>query len=100
MVEGNQATIDLAAVANAQRLELTLFVSDGATTNHVVIPMGMLAGDASGDGKVNAGDALQTRSRAGQDINQITFRSDVTVDGTITSGDALVVKNRSGTSIP
>ena len=100
-VEGNQVTIDLVNVANAQRLELTFMsVSDGVTSNNVPIPMCVLLGDASGDGNVNAGDALQTRSRAGQDINQITFRSDVTVDGTINSGDAVVVKNRSGTSIP
>ncbi|HEX8280136.1 MAG TPA: dockerin type I domain-containing protein [Chthoniobacterales bacterium] len=100
-ISGNDVIIELAGVANAQQLAITLSnVSNGAVTNDVVLPLRVLLGNTNADGNVNAGDALQTRNRAGQALTPANFRSDVNVDGTINSGDALLVKNRSGTSIP
>ena len=69
--------IDLANVTNAQLLTLTLTgVNDGTITSDVVIPIDMLVGDTNGDGFVNAGDAVQTRSRSGQttDCHQLPLR--------------------------
>ena len=100
-ISGNDVVIELAGVPNAQQLAITLRnVSNGTITNDVVLPLRVLLGDTNADGSVNAGDALQTRSRAGQTLTPANFRSDVNVDGSINSGDAVVVKNRSGTSIP
>ncbi len=62
--------------------------------------MGVLLGDTNGDGFVNAGDAVQTRSRAGQGTNATNFRSDVNADGFVNSGDTTVVRARSGTALP
>ncbi|MDQ6623778.1 MAG: right-handed parallel beta-helix repeat-containing protein [Verrucomicrobiota bacterium] len=99
-VSGAQVTIDLTAVANAQKIVLTLFgVSDGVTTNDVDVPMGVLLGDSNGDATVNSGDSTQVRNRSGQATDGTNFRSDVNLDGSINSGDAFIVRARSGTSL-
>jgi hypothetical protein len=69
-------------------------------TSDVSIPMGVLLGDSNGDRFVNAGDALQTRSRSGQGTDATNFRSDVNADGFINSGDTTAVRSRSGTALP
>ena len=61
---GNVVTIPLTNVANAQTINVTLNNVNGAT--NMTIPMRLLIGDVNGDGFVNSGDALQTRSRSGQ----------------------------------
>ena len=100
-VNGAIVTVSLTNVANAQRITLTLFgASDGANTNNVTVSIGVLLGDTNGDGFVNAGDAGQTRSRAGQGTNATNFRSDVNADGVINSGDTTVVRAKSGTFLP
>jgi hypothetical protein len=96
-----QLTINLSGVTNAQTISVTLTgVTDGTTTNDVTVSMSVLTGDTNGDRSVNSGDAIQTRSRAGQATNASNFRSDVNSDGTVNSGDAIVVRSRSGTSAP
>ena len=98
---GAVVTVDLSAVADVQTLGITLTnVSDGTTTGDVFISMGVLTGDTNGDRIVNAGDALQTRSRSGQGTAADNFRSDVNADGFVNSGDTLVVRARSGTGLP
>ena len=100
-VNGAIVIVPLTNVANAQRITLTLSgASDGANTNNVTVSMGVLLGDTNGDAFVNAGDAVQTRSRAGQGTNTTNFRSDVNADGFVNSGDTTVVRTKSGTSLP
>ncbi len=94
-------TVNLTGVTNAQRLTVTLStVNDGTSTSDVSIPMGVLVGDTNWDGVVNAGDATQTRNRAGQTTDATNFRSDVNVDGIVNSGDTTAVRSRSGTALP
>ena len=98
---GNIVTVNLTAVANAQTLLITLLgASNGSTTADLAIPMGVLAGDTNGDGTVNSGDSLQTRSRSGQALGATNFRSDVNVDGAVNTGDSLIVRSRSGSALP
>ena len=100
-VNGSAVTVDLSAVANAQTIGITLTgVNNGATTGDVFVPMGVLVGDTTDNGFVNAGDALQTRNRSGQATDATNFRSDVNADGLINSGDTTVVRSRSGSFIP
>ena len=100
-VSGAVVTVDLAAVANAQTLGITLTnVTAGSDTGDVNIPMRVLLGDTNGDRFVNAGDALQTRNRSGQATDPTNFRSDVNIDGFVNSGDTTVVRSRSGTALP
>ncbi len=63
-------------------------------------PWGLLIGDTTGDGSVNAGDIGQTKSQSGQPVTGSNFREDVTVDGSINAGDIGLVKSKSGTGLP
>ena len=95
--------VNLTGVSNAQVITVALTnVNDSAGNRSASVPisMGVLVGDTNGDGLVNAGDALQTRNRAGQATDGTNFRSDVNTDGFVNSGDATVVRARSGTALP
>ena len=95
-INGTIVTVNLTGVSNAQRITVTLQdVSDGPTTGDLGVPMGVLIGDTN-DGFVNAGDALQTRSRSGQPTDASNFRSDVNADGFVNSADTTAVRSRSG----
>ncbi|MDQ6623791.1 MAG: hypothetical protein M3Y86_09980 [Verrucomicrobiota bacterium] len=98
---GSQVTLNLTGVANSQRLMLAVTAAEnGGSAADVTIPMAVLLGDTNGDGTVNAGDSLQTRSRSGAGIDPTTFRSDVNTDGAINAGDGTIVRNNSGTALP
>ena len=100
-VMDNVVTVDLAAVADAQVLAVALNnTSVGGNLGSINIPVGILLGDTNGDRFVNAGDALQTRNRAGQATDGTNFRSDINEDGFINSGDTTTVRSRAGTAIP
>ncbi len=99
-VSGSVVTIPLTGVANAQTLQVFLSgVNNGSGSTSATIPVSLLAGDTNGDGFVNAGDVLQTRSRAGQSTDANNFRSDINADGVVNSGDALAVRSRAGSSL-
>ena len=69
-VNGGQVTVNLTGVSNAQRIVITLFgVSDGMNTSNVNIPMGVLLGDTSGNGSVNASDVSLTKLKSGQPVD-------------------------------
>ncbi len=94
-------TVNLTGVTNAQRITITLSnVSEGTTVADLSVQMGVLAGDTNGDGVVNTGDALQTRTRAGQATEATNFRSDVNGDGFVNSGDTIAVRSGSGMFLP
>jgi len=100
-VSGNVVTIDLTGVTNAQRLGVTLVnVCDGTNSGDVLIPMGVLAGDTSGDGVVNSADITQTRRQSGNVANSSNFREDVTLDGVVNSADITLVRRQSGNALP
>lgn len=91
-------TIDLTSVSNAQRIEITLF--NVSNSGNIVVPMGVLLGDTTGNGSVNASDVGQTKSRSGQVISAANFRSDVTVSNSINASDISLVKSKSGVALP
>ena len=103
-VSGNgtaQATIELSAVANQQVINITLSgLNDGLGLRDLVIPMGVLIGDTTGDGVVNSADVSQTKNAEGQPFTIANFREDITVNGNINSSDVTAVKSRVGTSLP
>jgi hypothetical protein len=99
---GNTMTVNLTGVSNAQTTTLSLInVTDafGQTLPNTTLDVSFLLGDTNGDRFVNAGDALQTRSRSGQGTDATNFRSDVNTDGLVNSGDTTVVRSKSGTSV-
>jgi hypothetical protein len=98
---GNQVTINLTGVTNAQTIQVTLFsLSDGIISSDVAIPMSILAADTNQDGFVNSADISQTKSQSGQPVNSSNFREDVNADGFLNSGDISLVKSKSGTGLP
>lgn len=100
-VAGNQVTVNLTGVSNAQTIVVTLAgVSDGTNTGSVQATMGVLVGDTTADKSVNSADISQTKSQSGQVVTIANFREDVTADGSINSADISLVKSRSGTALP
>jgi CSLREA domain-containing protein len=99
-VNGRIVTIPLTNVTNAQVIEVKLTsVTDGINFGPIVLPMAILIGDTTGNGSVNASDVGQTKSRSGQAISALNFRSDVTANGSINASDIGAVKSKSGTAI-
>jgi hypothetical protein len=97
---GSVIAVDLNDVADVQNITVTLQnVSNGSPNTDISVRIGILRGDTNGDGSVNSGDAMQTRSRSGQALDATNCRSDVNIDGSINSGDAAVVRSRSGTAL-
>ena len=98
---GATCNINLTGVTNAQRLGVTLTnVTVGARNGDITIPMGMLIGDTSANGSVNAGDVSQTKTQSGAVVGAGNFREDVTVNGSINASDVNAVKTNSGTALP
>ena len=96
-----QITINLSGVTDAQKITVTMHnVSDGTRTGDVPVTMGVLVGDTTGNGSVNAGDVAQTKSQVGQSVGSGNFREDVNASGTITATDVAIVKSEAGTSLP
>ena len=55
-------TVSLTGVTNAQRITIRLLsVTNGTSTGDVLVQMGVLVGDTSGNGSVNASDVGQTK---------------------------------------
>ncbi len=101
IVAGNVVTINLTGVTNAQTIMVTLSnVSDGVNIGNLVVPMGILQGDTSGNGAVTGTDVSQTKSQSGQAANASNFREDVVVNGAINGSDVSAVKLKSGTALP
>ncbi|HWY51865.1 MAG TPA: hypothetical protein VNW72_10330 [Chthoniobacterales bacterium] len=101
IVTGNQVTINLTNVSNAQRFNINLLgVNDGTNTSNISVPMAVLIGDTTGNGFVNSSDVAQTQSQSGQAVTSSNFREDVTVNGLINSSDIALVQSKSGTGLP
>ena len=97
----NQVTVNLTGVSNIQTITLALFgTDDGVNGGDVGLRMGVLIGDTSGNGGVNASDVSQVKAQSGQPVGATNFREDVTVNGTINASDVGLVKSKSGTALP
>jgi hypothetical protein len=62
--------------------------------------MGVLVGDTTADGDVDASDIGRTRSQSGRVVSDSNFREDLTVNGVINASDVGLVKSKSGTLLP
>ena len=100
-VNGNDVTVDLTGVTNAQTITLTLKqVTAGMSSADVSVSMGVLFGDTNADGFVDSADITQTKSQSGNPLTSSNFREDVNIDGFIDSADISLVKAQSGTAAP
>ena len=100
-VSGGQVTVNLSGVSNAQVISLKLTgVNDGVNMGDVIVRMGVLSGDTTGDGHVNASDVAQTKTQSGQGVSAVNFRQDVNSNGAINASDVTLVKSKSGSALP
>ena len=97
-ISGNVVTIPLTNVANGQTISVTLNLVNGSTD--VTIPMSILVGDVNGNGSVNASDVAAAKSRIGQPVDGMNFRSDVNTNGVINASDIAIVKSVVGSGLP
>jgi hypothetical protein len=94
-------TVNLTGVTNLQRIAVTISsVDDGVARGDASVQMGVLLGDANGNGSVNASDISLTKSKSGQAADASNFRADVNVNGSINASDVSLVKSVSGTALP
>ena len=62
--------------------------------------MGVLLGDTTGNGLVNASDVSLTKSRSGQVVDATNYYTDVTVSNSINASDVSLVKSeKSGAAL-
>jgi hypothetical protein len=100
-INGSQVTLNLTGVSNAQTVILRFTgVNDGTNSADISVPMGILLGDTTANGSVNASDLAQTKSQSGQAASAFNFREDVTADGVINASDTGAVKAAAGTALP
>ena len=95
--------VQLTGVVNAQVVTLQLVnVNDslGNVTPTLQVPIGVLLGDTTGTGTVNATDVSQAKLQSGQAVTGSNFRNDITVSGSINATDVSSVKLKSGTALP
>ena len=95
--------VNLTGVSNAQVITVSLTnVNDSAgnSSSSVPISMGVLVGDTTGNGTVNASDVAQTKANSGQTMDASNFRTDVTVSGSINAADVGLVKSNVGMTLP
>ena len=102
---GAEVIVNLAGVANAQTIKLTLFgASDGTHINDVTVELSVLVGDVTASGSVSTSgrfsDIAEVQRQLGQAVTNASFRADVTVNGVIGNGDVSLVQSQSGTVLP
>ncbi|MDQ6656240.1 MAG: dockerin type I domain-containing protein, partial [Verrucomicrobiota bacterium] len=97
----NSVVINLTGVMSQQYVTVTLLcANNGTNSGNVSVTMGVLVGDATGDGFVNAADSAYTRNRSGQPVDATNFRADYNLDGNVNAADSAIVRSRSGDSLP
>jgi hypothetical protein len=101
VVNGNQITVNLTNVANAQTLMINLIgVSDGADLGNTSIPMSVLLGDINSSKIVTSGDTNLCKAQALQPVTSDNFRTDINTSGEITTGDVNLIKQHALDQLP
>jgi hypothetical protein len=98
----NQCTVNLTGVPDAQYTTVTLnnVLDSQNNTGNVSVPMGVLLGDVSGDGRVVTNDVRLVKDQVGTPVTQSNFRTDVNADGSISKGDVRITKAQVGNTLP
>ncbi len=99
----NQVTVELANVANAQHLVVTLsdaHDSAGDVLASMDARMDVLLGDVNGIAGVTGADVNQIKAQVGATLSSENFRTDINVNGNVTGADVNAAKAQVGTSLP
>jgi hypothetical protein len=100
--DGNQMTIYLSDVPNAQQIQVNLTNiqgQDGSVLANATVSLGELIGDIDGSGDVEASDMRIVRNASGISGENSKFnpRADCALIGTVEAQSMRVVRNHSGT---
>jgi fibronectin-binding autotransporter adhesin len=100
-VSSNVVTVDLHSAPNGRRLSINLGnVSDGTDTVNLSILMGVLLGDANGNGRVSNSDVSSIQAQVGASVGASNFRNDVNANGTLSNGDVAAAQAQVGAQLP
>ena len=100
---GNSIFINLANVANAQTLTVTLtniVAADGGTAASAPVTFRVLEGDVNGNGSISAADIALIKFNSGKIVTSSNFRMDLNENGLISASDVNLCKFLAGTSAP
>ena len=103
VVTGKSLNVSLTGVADVQWLKLRLNPIADLAGNALDLSytIGILAGDSTLNGSVNAQDILFVRYNSGQPLDQgNNFRYDLNASGAINAQDVLFVRSYSGNTLP
>lgn len=94
-IAGNVLTVAITDSSDAARLTIRFIGIEDFAGNPVTdtLCLGVLRGDANGNGSVNVFDLLATRNTLNQPVGDTNFRNDVTLDGKVNVFDMLMVRN-------
>jgi hypothetical protein len=101
VINGNQVTVNLSNVSNAQTLTINLVgVSDGTHSANVSVPMGVLLGDVTANKVVSNTDVASIKTQVAAPVAASNFRNDVNANGIISNTDVSTTKAQVGTVLP
>jgi hypothetical protein len=97
----NQCTVNLSNVPNAHYTTVSLnnVLDSQNNSGNVSVPMGLLVGNASGDGKVTCRDMGLVKAQVGTPVTESNFRTDVSADGSIDTRDFRITKSQVGQNL-
>jgi hypothetical protein len=98
---GNQVTVNLTNVSNAQTIRVNLTgVSDGINNGDVHVLMGVLIGDVNANKVVSNSDVSAVKAQVGVSVTSSNFRDDVNANGVISNADISIIKAQVARSLP
>jgi hypothetical protein len=100
-VAGDQVTVNLTGVTNAQTIVVTLAdVNNGTNTSSVQVTMGVLLGDVNASGNVDSADVGLVQRQNNQPVTSSNFRMDVDASGNIDSADVGITQRQNQQHLP
>lgn len=98
---GNQVTVNLTGMSNAQCTSVTFHgVNDGVTIGDVDVPICFLLGDVNSSRRVDAADVSSVRQQTLQTLTTSNFRNDLNTSGRIDAADVSIARQQTLTSLP
>ena len=95
---GNEMTVTLSGIANAQRVQLGVPGVNGVL--NVAANLGFLIGDVNGNRTVQGSDVTFVQQRLAQPVTAANYKADVNINGNIQGSDVTSVQQRLSTTLP
>jgi arylsulfate sulfotransferase len=94
-------TISLSDVTNQQIINVTIFgLDDGQGKRDLVIPMGILVGDADASGSVDGNDVSAVQTHTRERVDGTNYQFDVDATGQIDGNDVSITQGHTRTRLP